>query len=238
MKKIIIVCLVFMFSFLSINIVNSSSPVLAESIKFISVNGVGEICANPDFAKVNIGLQDTSNSFSEGQTKINNFYNNLNSEVLKLDENINIYVNYSSCYPSYENKDVYLVNANITIETSKLELIDQIITTAGDNGATNFCGVSYSISNIKTLYDQAIEKAMEDAFNKASAINKDITLVCVNNVDVYSCSNGEKDSCVTICASVRVKYSLSKNINYEIEDEEDNPTIETKDISTYPSYCI
>lgn len=239
MKKIIIFSCILMFTILSLNLLNVNHNVLADEIKYISVNGIGEICVSPDFAKVNIGLQDTANSFSEGQTSINNFYNNLNSEISKLDESINVYVNYSSCYPSYDNRNIYLVNANITIETSKLDLIDKIISTAGDNGATNFCGVSYSISNIKSLYDQAIEKAMDDAFNKATAVNKDITLVCVNNIDVCSYSEGEKDSCVTICASVRVKYSLSKNINNEeLEDDEDTTSIQTKDIANYPSYCI
>ena len=86
---------------------------------------------------------------------------------------------------------------------------------------------------------------MDDAYYKASSINKQVTLISVNNVDVCSYSEGEKNSCVTICATVRVKYCLSENltnddetnIEEDIENNDEN-NIVTKDITTYPAYCI
>ena len=232
MKKIMIFVLILATS-LSFLFVTPNKQIKAEcEDKYAFVIGTGVIDVVPDTVLINFGIQKISESLKDGQENISNTYNKIIEEIKKLDEESDVYLNYSSCYPTCENGiQGYEFCCNITVKTKKLDLINDIIKTAGENGVTSYYNTSYSLENTQELYNQALNLAKENALKKVNSLYENVEEKEIYELSVYSFSNENEK--IKIEAKVKVKFAIcdentNKNQNEVINTYNDEKIEEEK----------
>ena len=215
MKKIMIYVLILATS-LSFLFLTPNIQIKAEcEEKYAFVIGTGEINVVPDTVLINFGIQKISQTLKDGQENISNTYNKIIEEIKKIDEESDIYLNYSSCYPTCNNGiQGYEFCCNITVKTKKLELINDIIKTAGENGVTSYYNTTYSLENTQELYNQALNLAKENALKKVTSLYKNVEEKEVYELNVFSFSNGNEK--IKIEAKVKVKFAICEENNEKI----------------------
>jgi len=149
----------------------------------VSVAGQGKVAYQPDLATVTLGVQidkaakaeDALNQLNE---RIKNIINAVKaSGILAEDINTqNYYLN-----PQYDYKDNisvvsgYNANQQITIKVRNLlanpDQISKVIAEAGKAGANQVLGISFDVSNLEDLKQEARLKAISDAEKKAVSIS-------------------------------------------------------------------
>ncbi len=144
----------------------------------ITVSGDGIVIASPDTAHVTLGVQvqdvELTNAQSQATTNMNAVLAALKNDGIK-DADIKT-VNYSI----YVNQDPngkgtvtgYTVMNLVDVKISEIDKVGSIIDDAVAVGANNVGGVQFTIENVDQLIQQARERAMADAQNKAQQLAK------------------------------------------------------------------
>lgn len=230
MKNKIIYGLLFAFIismlFTTTNI-SENKPTFAEEekIQYVTIMGVGEIESAPDTAQINIGIQKLSDSMFGSQTKTNEIIDTITNKIKEIDGDATLTINYSSCYPVNNNGITsYESNSNISITTKQLDKVNNIIKSCSDAGATSFCNVCYTIENEKELYNQALIKAKENSYTKATALYDNVTLKDLYEVSISTFRNNSIENNIIVKAFVKAKYIINSsntedNINEGINDQ-------------------
>ena len=149
----------------------------------ITMNGRGEIIAIPDVAVMEGGLETTAKTVAEAQTINTKSMNGFLAKVksLGVDEKDRKTINYS-IQPKYEykketEKDLvekqilvgYSINNTIQIKVRKLDSLSDILSAMGQFGLNQVGSLSFTIDNDRDLKRQALEKALADAQERATA---------------------------------------------------------------------
>ncbi len=145
----------------------------------VSFMGEGKVKAEPDTAKVDIGLvtegKDTITVQNENSSKMNAVIKFL-KEMGVGEEDIKT-SNYSLS-PRYEyNKGRsslvgYVLNQNLTVTVRKLDKIGEILDGSVKNGANRIDSVSLFVDKPEELKNKAREEAVKQAKEKAIATSK------------------------------------------------------------------
>ncbi len=148
----------------------------AEAVNKITMMGTGEIRLVPDVAVVSIGVETLNDSLSVAQKENADNINNL-INVLKdmgvAEENIktkNFYVYQRYDYTQGEAFMGYQVSNYLDFRTKDVDGVGNIISKLLESGANRFSGISFTIENYEEAYKTALEKALDNAKSKASAI--------------------------------------------------------------------
>lgn len=156
--------------------------IVPEGNNQVSVTGQGKVSYKPDVAKVTLGVQIDRKPTSEQAV------NELNEKISKvlgalkdkgiLEEDIETQ-NYS-VQPQYDYKDGaqtlvgYDANQKIVVKVrdiqSDVEKTGSIIAAASQAGSNQMLGVSFEVSSVSDLKQQAKIMAIEDAKNKSKAL--------------------------------------------------------------------
>ena len=143
----------------------------------ISVDGTGKAAAKPDVATVYFGVESRGKNAAEAQTKNTESMNGLLAKVKGLgigEDDIQ-----TSSYNSNEDFDYtqagrvskgWVVSQQVTVKVRDVSKISSVLATAGQNGATNISGPTFTIDDPSNLLAQARAKALEDAAKKAAAL--------------------------------------------------------------------
>lgn len=158
----------------------------------INVMGEGEILARPDIGTFSFSVraeaedaataQDLSaesiNSIlaylkeagvDEKDVKTNNYYLN---PTYSYEERVCSGNGY--CPPGERVIDGYEVSQTVTVKVRDLDKSGDLISGAGDRGATNISSLQFTIDDETVLQDQARAAAIADAKDKAKALAKDL----------------------------------------------------------------
>lgn len=195
--------------------------------QYAVINGTGEILASADTIKMSFGIRLRDDDISNGQSKISETFNNICTKVKEIDESANCYVSYSSCYPVSENGlSSYEFSTTIMVVSKNLNLENDIIKVASENGATSYHHTQFVLDDKQTLYNDALKKAKDNALEKAKSLYSDVTMTELCEIDVYSYQDGGQ---IKIEASVRAKFvitndtqsqqSQTEDVNYTVSDE-------------------
>jgi hypothetical protein len=145
----------------------------------IAISGEGKVTGIPDVATIDVGLltekPDVQSAQIENTTKMNKLIATLknlgvaNNDIQTSDYNI---------YPQYDytnGKQVlqgYQVSQSVTVKIRNLDKVGDILAAAGQGGANQVSGLSFSIDDPEALKQEARVKALENAKTKAEALAK------------------------------------------------------------------
>ena len=142
-----------------------------------NVSGEASVEAEPDEARISLGVQAQSNTVKAAQDQVNTVINNLTTQLktLGLDGN-DIKTTDYSIYPNYDWSDNgqgrivgYNASTSVTITVRDFSLLNQAIDVATAAGVNQISGISFTLSEEKQkeVKGQAREIAITDA--KANA---------------------------------------------------------------------
>lgn len=149
-----------------------------------SVVGEGKITIVPDTAYVDVGISvDNATSVEVAQNEIDKKNNDILKAIAKLGINKkDITTSNYSIYPNraYDNgKNTvsgYNGNVTITIKTSTIALVSQIVTDVTKAGANQIQGTRYTVDKPEIYREKAREKAIANAKEQAAKISSSIGL--------------------------------------------------------------
>ena len=150
-----------------------------QQIYTIAISGEGKVTAVPDIAQVSLGIETQSPSVATAQKENTDKMNKLITELKSLDidkEDIKT-VNYN-IYPQYDWLDGrqilrgYSVSQSATVKIRDLEKISAVLEKSVLAGANQVGGLTFTIDEPEALRQQAREKALLNAKEKAESLAK------------------------------------------------------------------
>lgn len=151
----------------------------SEQIYTIMLSGEGKVTAIPDIAQIFLGIQTEKAKVVDAQKENTEKMNQLIKELKKMAiEAKDIKTSNYSIYPQYDwlnNKQLlrgYQVNQTIEVKIRDLDKVGSIIEVAGRLGANQVGGLNFTIDEPEKLRQQAREKALANAKDKAEALAK------------------------------------------------------------------
>lgn len=162
----------------------------------ITISGEGKVTAIPDIAMVRIGLttekKQVADAQKENTEKVNTIikaFKDLKIEAKDMEtSSYNIYPKYD--YTESGTKLLgYEVSQQLTIKIRDLDNVGAILAKAGELGANQIGGLEFTIDEPESLRQEAREKALENAKEKAEAL-ADISGVKLGKIVSFSESSG------------------------------------------------
>ena len=153
----------------------ASSAALAESV--LNVSGHGTVMVEADTVTVCLGVSLMGRDLTELQQQANSAIENVCAALKAqgVDEK-DISTNYLYIYPQYDySSDIasvtgYSINNSMTIVTKSIDTVGELIDAAFAAGANNFDSISFSVQDDTEARNQALELAVQNAFEKAEVI--------------------------------------------------------------------
>lgn len=201
----------------------------AKEVQKITVSGSGEVRLTPDLAIISLGVETLNESLELAQKENSDSVNSVISALKEMgvsEENIktkNFYVYQRYDYSKGENFLGYQVSNYIDFKTKDIDNVGSIITKLLDSGANRFQGISFTLENEEEAYNMALERALENAKSKASAITNlpyssfEVCEDCGYNCyarEVYSLSSFSKESTSIMKGEICVKASIRVTFEY------------------------
>lgn len=153
----------------------------------ISVNGEGEVFAVPDIASFSFNVSEDSKTVSAAQAAVTGKMDAI-LEVLKdmgIEEkdikttDYSVYPKYTYtsqpctinyCPPGKQTQDGYTATHAVTVKVRDTEKAGDVLGRAGENGATNLSGITFTVDDEDKLMDDARSLAIKDAKAKAEKL--------------------------------------------------------------------
>jgi uncharacterized protein YggE len=148
-----------------------------QQIYTISVSGEGKVTAVPDIAQISLGVEtqksDVATAQKENTTKVNDLIASLKD--MDIDEKDIQTANYNiSPVYDYNNGQQtlrgYQISQSVMVKIRKLDTVGDIVAKAGSLGANQIGGLNFTMDDPEALQQQAREKALVNAKEKAQAL--------------------------------------------------------------------
>lgn len=144
--------------------------------KKMILNGRGRITLNPDLAVIRLGVQTTGENLSEAQSEnaliSRNVLNALHQMGVTDIKTFQYQIEKIFDFENGQRIDRgYSVRNILEIRMSDLELVGAVIDTAVSWGANVVDLISFEVSDYDTYYQQALNLAVKNAFQKAKNIS-------------------------------------------------------------------
>ena len=143
----------------------------------ITVSGTGEVRVSADTAVISLGVSARDKDVLKAQQRVNETISAIRKamtgEGIK-EENINTeYINIYAIY-DYKNDQeqlaAYEASSTLAIRVTDMESVGSLIDAAFASGANTLNGISFSASDTTDAKSEALQKATEDAQNKAGIL--------------------------------------------------------------------
>lgn len=163
----------------------------------ITINGDGKVFAKPDIAQVSLGVQVEKPTIEEAQKEATEISNNT-LKMLKesgVDEKDIKTTNYSIT-PVYDYRmggnrvRGYQVSQSMQVKIRNLSKSGVILSSAGELGANQVGGLSFTTDDPEKLREEARNKAIEDARSKAEALSKKLGVKLGKIISFYESGGG------------------------------------------------
>lgn len=144
----------------------------------ITVTGDGSVLASPDTAHVTLGVQIQNAELAAAQSQATT---NMNAVIDSLKNNgisdkdiktVTYSINVNQDPKGTGGVTGYTVTNLVDVKISQIDSVGSIIDDAVTAGANNVGGVQFTIEDVDALIQQARERAMQDAHNKAEQLAK------------------------------------------------------------------
>ena len=133
---------------------------VSNNTQMIAVVGSGEYETKADTVQINFGFKTRADTLLEGQNKIKEAIDKISNDLKKSDENVKLYINYSSSYPVSESGLLfYEFDCGMMIKSNKVDEVDNLANSLIEAGATSIYGTNYSLENKNEAYINALLKA-------------------------------------------------------------------------------
>ena len=143
----------------------------------ITVSGTGEVRVSADTAVISLRVSARDKDVLQAQQRVNETISAIRKamtgEGIK-EENINTeYINIYAIY-DYKNDQeqlaAYEASSTLAIRVTDMESVGSLIDAAFASGANTLNGISFSASDTTDAKSEALQKATEDAQNKAGIL--------------------------------------------------------------------
>lgn len=157
----------------------------------ITVSGEGEAFAVPDIASFSFSVSQDAKTVAEAQSGVTGKMDAIiealkKSGVEEKDIKTSDYsvfpkyvynqtpctINY--CPPSRQTQDGYTATHSVTVKVRDTEKAGEALALAGDKGATNLSGVSFTVDDQDAVIAEARAEAIADAKEKAQKLSKEL----------------------------------------------------------------
>ena len=175
-QSLLAIVSVFVFIFLNTTTIQAAEgPALKNTIQ---VNGKSTIKVKPNIAYINMAVE-TENKDAKLAQEANAKATNQVKTDIKTKYNItgtDISTRYYTVRPAYdyvEGKQIfkgYVVEHSLTITVRDLARVGEIVDTLVESGATSISNIQFEILDSDATYNLALQKAVENATSKATAI--------------------------------------------------------------------
>lgn len=174
----------------------AAAPAAPESIRSMSVSGIGRVTIVPDMATINIGVRSEAESVSEA-LEANNAQANALSRVLQTmgveekdiqTSNFNIFPNERWNPMTGEVEGRYFVVENtVNVTVRELTSLGEILNASVEAGANTIYGISFNVEDRSAAVAEARDLAIADAKAKAEAIaaSAGVELGEIISINVY-----------------------------------------------------
>lgn len=228
MKLSKIICFIFC-SLLLLPLQHASMQSTTETtLRTISVSGSGNVTTVPDQATINIGVTTTDSTANTAEDENARISNNIQTTLMELGINKNkIHTKNYSFNPMYDSTEnstqekitAYRVNNTVTVILDDITIIGKVIDASISSGANQINSINFNLKNPGTFKQEALEKAINDAQNKANIIAKTLNKHVVNVVSVSQAG-------MSVGTYNLPRFSLAK-----MEDANATPSINPVDIN-------
>jgi len=165
--------------------------------RLVNVNGTGEITIAPDLAYIDLGVQtknpDAAKAQQENAKLMKAIIDAIKASGIKAEDIKTTGYSLYQTYDYYENEqsDPYYIASNtVNVKIKDITKVGATIDIATLAGANTINSIRFTVSDDSAYYAQALELAMTNAKNKASAIMKSFGKVPGIPYAVYEVSNG------------------------------------------------
>lgn len=146
----------------------------------ITISGEGKVTAIPDIATIRIGVvtekKEVADAQEENTEKVNELIKEFKAiEISKEDiqtTRYNIYPKYDYSREGGSKLIGYEVNQQLTIKIRDLDNVGVVLAKAGAIGANQIGGLEFTIDDKEILQQEAREKALKNAKEKAETLAK------------------------------------------------------------------
>lgn len=187
----------------SIKNLNSIDP----AYNSISVTGEGEAVSVPDVAAFSFTVSAEAREVSDAQAQVTEKMNNILAGLKELgieDRDIktteySVWPKYSyvpvACMPTYcppsrQVQDGYTANHSVYVKVREMENAGKTLALAGERGATNLSGLSFTVDDPDQVMNEARAEAIADAKSKAKTLSKELGVKLVRVVSFYDNTGG------------------------------------------------
>jgi len=150
-----------------------------EQIYTITIDGQGKVTAIPDIAQISLGIETQRSQVAAAQQENTSKMNKLIIQLKELDiDEVDIKTTNYNIYPRYNYNEGtrilqgYVVSQNVTVKVRDLDSVGVVLELAGQSGVNQLGGLSFTIDEPEDLRQEAREKALENAREKAEALAK------------------------------------------------------------------
>lgn len=157
----------------------AAAPASPESVRSMSVNGIGRVTIVPDMATINIGVRSEAEAVTEaleGNTAqanaISRVLQNMGIEEKDIQtSNFNIYPNerYNPMTGEVEGR-YFIVENTVNVTVRELSKLGEVLNAVVEAGANSIYGISFNVEDRSAAVAEARDLAIADAKAKAEAI--------------------------------------------------------------------
>lgn len=195
--NVVFIAIIFLAAYLAISSLNALKQ--GQNIgrveypaNVISVSGTGEVLATPDTGSFSFAVIEEGKTVKEAQDKASKQINAVIAGVKSMGvEEKDIKTTSYNAYPKYDyaraevcsmgycppGKQVltgYEVSQTITVKIRKTADAGSVLTKAGELGAKNISGLDFVVDDMDKVNEEARDKAIKDAKQKAEVLSKSL----------------------------------------------------------------
>lgn len=149
----------------------------------VNIEGVGIAYAKPDISKITFYVESKNTTLEEAQNDNTKQTNALLEKLVasgieRKDIQTTYYNSYENQIYDYERAEYksfgWIVSQSIELTLRDLEKVSAALALLGQNGATNITGPNFAVENDSVAMQEAREKALADAKQKAATISQQL----------------------------------------------------------------
>ncbi len=235
--KIIFIFVLFFLAITGIPLNSEAQTICTQCDSTLVVSGIGEVKAQPDISTVSVIVtsrgKTASDAINTNASSAQKLINVLSSAgIAQKDiqtQNVNVFPVYKDKINSQNatnNVIAYEASNSITVTVRKVHDTGSIIDLISNTGDYTISGINFSLEDDKSEKTEALDKAVNDAKDKANAIAKSARTKIIGikkiNVENSFTANRFADAGIaasptpvqpgdlTVSASVSVEYLIEK----------------------------
>ncbi len=181
-KALLMLALIIFIAVWTVNKVKEQKYIgkSAEYPHTIAISGEGKVVAIPDIAKLSLGVTTEKVSVADAQKENTEKMNKLIKVLKDLDiESKDIQTTNYQIYPQYnwtEGRGQYLtgykVDQSVAVKVRKTDKVGEVLAKTAEVGANQVGGLTFTVDEPEKVKQEAREKALKNAQEKAAALSK------------------------------------------------------------------